>query len=158
MDLEKLTNILEKIFKESLEEKRYHFGLDKRKGISDKIASGSLRNSVKAIPGENEIGIEMNSYWRFVQSGRLRGKKRVPISEIEKWIDQRGLTGKTKEGKKMTRRQFAFAIQTNIRKFGIPSKPGFLDVVINKMYESTELSNILGDITVDELIDKMEGL
>lgn len=157
MDLQKLTDILEEIFKESLEERRYKFGLDKRKGISDKISSGSLRDSVRAIPKENEVDIEMNSYFKFIESGRLRNKKGVPASELEKWINERGLSGKTKDGKRMTKKQLSFAIQTNIKKFGIPARP-ILDNAINKIYNSTELAETLGDITVDELVEKLNEL
>jgi hypothetical protein len=158
MDIERLTIVLEDIFKESLEENVYHFGLSSRKGISNKIASGSLRNSIKAIPQEGAIGIEMNTYWRFVQSGRKSSKKGVPVDALERWIKERGLTGRDKKGKRMSTRSFAFAIQRNIKKFGIPSKPGFLDVAVMKMYESKELADVLGDITVDELIDHLEGI
>jgi len=158
MDISKLSDILEDIFKKSLEENIYHFGLAGRRGISNKIASGSLRNSIKGIPKTNEIDIEINEYWKFVQSGRQPGKKGVPIEALEIWIKERGLTGKDKKGKRMSNRSFAFAINQNIKKFGIPSRPGFLDVAITKMYESRELEEVLGNITVDELINKIEGL
>jgi len=158
MDISKLSDILEDIFKKSLEENIYHFGLAGRRGISNKIASGSLRNSVSAVPEPGAIGIEMNDYWKFVQSGRQPGKKGVPIEALEIWIKQRGLTGKDKKGKRISNRSFAFAINQNIKKFGIPSRPGFLDVAINKMYESKELQDELGNITIDELINHLEGI
>ncbi len=158
MNLEQLSIIIEDIFKESLEENRYHFGLDKRKGISNKVASGSLRDSVKAIPGKGEIGIEMNSYGKFVQSGRKSGKKNVPIDALILWIKERSLTGKDKDGKRMSTRSFAFAIQRNIKKFGIPSKPGWYDVAIEKIYNNKEIEELIGDLTVDDLINKLEGI
>lgn len=158
MDLERLSIILEDIFKESLEENIYRFGLAGRSGVSNKIASGSLRNSINAIPNDNVISIEMNTYWKFVQSGRKAGKKGVPVDALIKWIKERGLSGKDEKGKRMSTRSFAFAIQRNIKKFGIPSKPGWLDIAVEKMYNSQELMDVLGDITVDELINKLEGL
>lgn len=158
MDLEKLATILEQIFKESLEEDVYHFGLASHKGVSNKIASGNLRNSIKAIPEEGAIGIEMNSYGKFVQSGRKTNKKGVPVDALILWIQQRHLTGKTKDGKRMTTRQFAFAIQRNIKKFGIPSKPGWYDVAVEKIYNNKEIENLLIGLTIDDLINKIEGI
>lgn len=158
MDITKISIILEEIFKDTLEEPIYRFGLAGRKGLSNKIASGNLRNSIKAIPFKDAIGIEMDSYFRFVQSGRKSNKKGVPVDALIKWINERGLTGKDKKGKRMSTRSFAFAIQRNIKKFGIPSDPGFLDRAITKIYESEELANELGNVLVDELIDKIEGI
>lgn len=154
LDLEKLAELIEGYFKESLTEKRYRYGLPQRKGISDKIASGSLYNSVKAIPGLGEIGIEMNTYGKFVQSGRFPGKKGVPIDALVAWIKDRGLRPK----KGQTIRGMAFGIQKHIKKYGIPAQPGWFDVAIDKIYESEEINEVLGDITVDELIDNLTGI
>ena len=158
MNLEELTPIIEQVFKDALSQRIYRFGLASHHGVSNKIASGSLRDSIKAIPGAGEIGIEMNSYAKFVQSGRLPGKKNVPLDAILVWIKERHITGKDKKGKKMPDRSLGFAIMRNIKKFGIPSDPGFYDIAIQALYDSKELSDALGQMTVDELLNTIEGI
>jgi hypothetical protein len=60
MDLTKIAEILETTFKESLEKPIYRFGMPVKKGQSTKVASGSLRNSIEAIPTSKGIFIFMN--------------------------------------------------------------------------------------------------
>jgi len=80
MDLNAIAPIIENKFKEALAEKRYPFGFAKKQGISNKIATGSLYNSVKVsvVPGNNTeiIQITMNDYGQWVQSGRLNRASR----------------------------------------------------------------------------------
>ena len=124
MDLEKIAPIIEKIMKDTLEQKRYPFGFAKFKGVGNKVASGKLRDSisvkvVKVNEGESIIQVLTAEYAQWVQSGRLPGKKGIPVDALEKWIKERGLTGRDKKGRYIKRRSFAFAIQSNIKKFGI---------------------------------------
>ena len=154
LDLQKLAELIESYFKEALKEPIYRYGLPQRKGTSDKVASGSLYDSVRAIPGIGEIGIEMNSYGKFVQSGRFPGKKGVPVDALVAWIKDRGL----RPDQGQTIRGMAFGIQKHIKKYGIPAQPGWFDVAIDKIYESEEINEVLGDITVDELIDNLTGI
>ena len=124
MDLEKIAPIIETIMKKTLEQKRYPFGFAKFKGTGNKVASGKLRDSIKVVTkkvNEDETIIQVISedYAQWVQSGRPPGKKGVPISKLEQWIKDRGLQGRDKKGQFIKRRSFAFAIQNNIKKFGI---------------------------------------
>jgi hypothetical protein len=92
-----------------------------------------------------------------VQSGRLPGKKGVPVSAIEQWIKERGLTGRDKKGKFIKRRSFAFAIQNNIKKFGIrPSN--FLDVALEMIADDPKIMDLIGDEAYDDLINLIEGI
>lgn len=161
MNLDEIAPIIEAKFKQALAEKRYPFGMAKHKGVSDKIASGSLRNSVSVTTKETKDGavlqIAMNEYGQWVQSGRLPGKKGVPIDAIEKWIKQRKLKGRDKKGRFITNRSFAFGIQKNIKKFGIrPSN--WYDVAIEAVLEDTEIINLLGDASIEDLINAIEGI
>ena len=120
MDLEKIAPIIESILKKTLEQKRYPFGFAKFKGVGNKVASGKLRDSIqvqvkKVNEDETVIQVLAEQYSQWVQSGRLPGKKGVPISVLEKWIKERGLQGRDKKGQFIKRRSFAFAIQTNIK-------------------------------------------
>jgi hypothetical protein len=158
MDLENIAPLIEENIKKALAEKRYPFGVKTRPGISNKIASSSLYNSVQVKQsGNDSLEILMNQYWQYVQSGRLPGKKGVPIEAIEKWINERKLKGRDDKGKFIKKRSFAFAIQTNIKKFGIPPS-NFLDVAIENILEDNRIIELLGESTLDDLINKIEGL
>lgn len=161
MDLEKIAPIIEDILKKTLEQKRYPFGFAKFRGVGNKVASGKLRNSIKVnvIDNGNSPIIEIlaEQYAQWVQSGRLPGKKGVPISAIEEWIKSRGLQGRDKKGQFIKRRSFAFAIQNNIKKFGIrPSN--FLDVALETIAQDQKIMELLGDAAYEELIDLIEGI
>ena len=161
MDLEAVAPILEQILKESLEEKRYRFGFARYTGLGDKVASGKLVNSVQVnvVQKRNEsvLSVVMEDYGQFVQSGRIPGQKGVPISAIEQWIKDRGLQGRDRKGRYITRRSFAFAIQTNIKKFGIrPSN--FLDVAFDKIISDDRIIEIIGQEAFDDLINAIEGI
>ena len=158
MDLENIAPLIEENIKKALAEKRYPFGVKTRPGISNKIASSSLYNSVQVNQtGNDTLEVLMNDYWKYVQSGRLPGKKGVPIEAIEKWINERKLKGRDDKGKFIKKRSFAFAIQTNIKKFGIPPS-NFLDVAIENIMDDKRIIELLGDSVLEDLIDKIEGL
>lgn len=161
MDLEKIAPIIEKKLKDVLYEKKYPFGFSKYKGIGNKVASGKLVNSIQVITkqsGNNSvIQVLAEDYLSFVQSGRLPGKRGVPLDKIEDWIKSRGLQGRDKKGRFIKRRSFAFAIQTNIKKFGI-RPANFLDTAIQDLGEDEQIREILGDATFEELLNEIEGI
>jgi hypothetical protein len=161
MDVEKIAPIIESILKKTLEQKRYPFGFAKFRGVGNKVASGKLRDSIKVnvIDNGNSPIIEVlaEEYSKWVQSGRLPGKKGVPIFAIEKWIKERGLKGRDKKGRFINRRSFAFAIQNNIKKFGI-RPANFLDVALEMIAQDEKIMELLGDAAYEELIDLIEGI
>lgn len=162
MDFEKIAPIIEQIIKDTLEEKRYQFGFAKYRGISNKVASGSLRNSVQVkVSSDREskaiLQVIMNEYGAFVQSGRLPGKKMVPITPLIEWIKARKLLGRDSKGRFIKQKSFAFAIATNIKKYGIrPSN--FIDFSIEKIFEDARLTELIGDATYDDLINSIQGI
>jgi len=161
MDLEKIAPIIEGIMKETLEQKRYPFGFAKFKGVGNKVASGKLRNSIK-VQAQQEgtdtvIQVIAEEYAQWVQSGRLPGKKGVPIAALEQWIKERGLLGRDKKGRFIKRRSFAFAIQKNIKKFGI-RPANFLDVVLETLADDPRVIELLEDGAYEELIDLIRGI
>lgn len=162
MDLEEIAPIIQAIIKETLTEKRYPFGYSKNRGIGNKVSSGGLRNSVEVVvktgtEGEQVMDIMMLDYWQWVQSGRLPGKKGVPIDKIEQWIKDRGILGRDAKGKFIKRRSFAFAIQNNIKKFGI-RPANFIDASIEKIEKNNKIIELLGDATLEDLINTIEGI
>lgn len=161
MDLQQIAPIIQEILIQSLQEKRYPFGFAKYKGLGDKVASGKLKNSIKVQVNESQeqttIQVIAEDYFQWVQSGRLPGKKGVPIESIEQWIRERKLKGRDKKGKFIKNRNFAFAIQKNIKKFGIrPSN--FLDVAVDKIQDDQRILDIIGNSTFEELLNTIEGI
>jgi hypothetical protein len=158
MDLEKIIPIIEQTFQNALAQKRYAFGFDRYKGVSNKIATGSLRNSIQVkAKGKDEITISMNDYGQWVQSGRAPGKGKVPISAIISWIKARKLKGRDKKGRYIKDISFAFGIQTNIKKFGI-RKSDWYDVAIEELFENKQIEELLGDASIEDLINALEGI
>jgi hypothetical protein len=161
MDAEKIAPIIEDILKKTLEEKRYPFGFSKFKGVGNKVASGRLRDSITVTTQKSGddtiIQVIAEQYSQWVQSGRLPGKKGVPIDAIEKWIKERGLTGRDKRGRFIKRRSFAFAIQNNIKKFGI-RPANFLDVALESIADNPEIMQLIEDGSYDDLINLIEGI
>ena len=162
MDLQAIAPIIEEVIKETLQEKRYLFGFAKYKGLGNKVASGQLRNSVSVQVKQNKQNISvlqvmMAEYAQYVQDGRLSNKKGVPIQSLIDWIKSRKLKGRNKKGKFITDKSFAFAIQKNIKKYGIrPSN--FIDISIERLLGDQRIIDAIGDATVEDLINAIEGI
>jgi hypothetical protein len=161
MDLEAIAPILEDIIRQSLYEQRYKFGFANYRGVSNKVASGTLANSVEVQVTQNgtvtQLQILMEEYGQWVQSGRLPGKGLVPVGSLMAWIKQRGLKGRDKKGRFMTDKSFAFAIQKNIKKFGI-RPANFLDVSMEKIMADQRITDLLGEAAYDDLINAITGI
>jgi hypothetical protein len=158
MDLEAIAPILEDIIRQSLYEKRYPFGFANNRGIGNKVASGTLARSVEVQTVQKgpitELQVLMAEYAQWVQSGRLPGKGFVPVGSLMRWIKERGLKGRDKKGRFMTDKSFAFAIRTNIKKFGI-RPANFLDVSFEKIFEDPRILELVGDEGLEELTNKI---
>jgi hypothetical protein len=89
----------------------------------------------------------MDDYGKYVDSGRRKGAKKVPLDVLIAWIERKAIVNGDKEVKSL-----AFAIQQTIFKEGSPTKgsfrfsnngrrKGFIDFVIeNKLdFVYTEL-------------------
>ena len=177
MNLEEIAPIIEEIIKEAIAEKVYPFGFGKYKGLSNKIASHTLINSVqvevkggqknitrrqflKGQTGNNSkqsLQVIMVDYAQYVQAGRRPGKAGVPIKSLLEWIKDRKLKGRNKKGQFISNESFAFAIQTNIKKFGIRPAP-FLDVALDKLFDDPRITDLLGDAAYEDLINALEGI
>lgn len=178
MNLEKIAPLIEEIIKKSLEEKRYPYGFSSFRGKSDKVASGKLVNSINVKFEEDKDGMYYariygpngqllnQTYGNFpnnsVQAGRAKGKKGVPVSALIQWIKDRNLQPRDKKRRFAQKSEknikgMAFAIQKNIKKFGIrPSN--FLDVALENMMENKQINELLVDAALDDLLNALEGL
>ena len=115
-------------------------------------ATGNLINSfeqrVIEVPNSIVLEILMDDYGIYVNEGRAKKRKKVPINVLVDWIERKAIVNGDKEVKSL-----AFAIQQTIHKEGIPTKgsfkfsnngrrKGFIDFVINneldKVYNELE--------------------
>lgn len=156
MDLDSIGPLVVDALKQALAEKKYKFGNPPQgTKLGNKIASGKLQNSITAVSGRDSISISMEDYGEFVQSGRRKGAKGVPISALIDWIRERRI-----KPRDMTERQLAFAIQRNIKKFGIRPSNWF-DNAIDKLFDDPKLLDLISDNVeqqFEEIIDSIEGL
>ena len=151
MDYDKIAQIVVDNLKEALEEKRYKFGNPPRPTrLGNKIASGKLQDSISATTSQDAISIKMENYGQWVQSGRRKGEKGVPISALLRWIKDRRI-----KSKDLTDRQLAFAIQRNIKKFGIRPSNWF-DVAIDNMFDDPRFIDVFETTVADEIDMKLE--
>jgi len=107
-----------------------------------KKASGELIKTIEVVVKEKVSSIIIEEshvfYGEFVDKGRKKGVKRVPIDALEAWIKQRRFSVAVDNI-----RGTAFAIQTNIFKFGI--KPtNWIDETVSRT-----------DAKVVQMVDKV---
>jgi len=185
MDLQRLSPIIEQIFKQVLSEKRYPFGNGSKR--SDKIASRKLIDSIKGVQisedtivvfgpdnkplnqtygdwgGKGDVNIGRKGLFGFNEDRskkatkeQLQSIKGVPTGVLDKWAVRRGIAPKL-GGKFVKRKSFIFAIQTNIKKFGI-RPTNFIEIALDKIEADANLIKELETITIDELTKIIEGI
>lgn len=117
----------------------YKSGIEKYDAVaSRKLLSSVTVNTVNVDDGKITVSINLMDYWKFVEAGRQAGKM-PPVSAIEEWLTYKHIIpGDTQRGipdyaaltpnldsldvNKSTS-GLAWAIATNIKKFGIKPKP-----------------------------------
>jgi len=132
MDLNKLADMIDDMFRDPLLLKEYPFGFPE-KGKSNKYATGSLYNSVATVVKKSGndfiIDIFVNDYYVYVNRGRAKGKKWVPYSALMTWIQARGIKFNFSQEQKMV--SFAYAINKKRIKDG--KKPLPMRVLLDWM-------------------------
>jgi hypothetical protein len=124
-ELQRFGTFLVTLMKKKIKEKIYPYGNPETRGKGNKYASGQLYNSLTAtvIPSKNnkpsELVITYQDYFKYVNLGRKANKRKVPIFNLLQWIKIRGIKAKDKKGKQIKDLSLAFAIQTNIFRYGI---------------------------------------
>ena len=180
MDLEALAPIIADIVKESLNEKVYLYGRY-QKGLTNRVASGKLRDSIGAVVEDNKQGIQIirvtalggkrledtYAYWlindRNPGASPKDGKFRPAI---EDWIMNKKSfrirdykTGQFLPKTEKNVKGVAFVIARSIAKFGFQNKPkNFTTIAIDKIMKDPRITQIIEDATYDDLLDKIEGL
>jgi hypothetical protein len=181
MDLEALEPIIEQIIKDSLSANVYQYG--KNKNLTNRVASGKLRNCVKAKVQPNRQGIQIiqitflggktinqegvYAYWLANDRGPNKsGKKFANIGAIKEWIKNKKSfrtrdfkTGKFLPKNEKNIERAAFAIARSIGRFGYKNRPqNFVEVSIDKIMKNPKIIEIIGNATMDELINQIEGI
>ena len=114
--------------KEGLTRNDFPYGNPER-GMGNKVASGKLKNSIgyEVITGNDgspTLVLSYVDYFENVNYGRRPKKKKVPIKALLDWIKIRGIAAQNNNGIPIPPLSLAFAIQTNIYKFGI--RPAYI--------------------------------
>jgi len=142
--LQRLGTIFINFYKQKLQQKIYPYapgyngkGTIRPGSPGNKVATGQLLNSLTATvvksPQGSQLVITYMDYFEAVNLGRRPERKRVPITALLDWIKIRGIKGRNKRGRFIPNLSLAFAIQTNIYKYGIaPSN------IYDKAYDSFE--------------------
>lgn len=159
MNLQEIALILEEIVKDNLKKKYYPFGFP-QKGIGNKVASGKLRDSIEVIPyyknGLGQLLIAAEYYAEYVIRGRKKGKY-VPIEPLIDWIRERGLQGRDKKGRYISRKSFAFAISNSIKNNGIRAAD-FRYLSIEDILKDKRIPELLEDSAISDLINAIGKL
>jgi len=167
LELEDAANLFKTIIQKNLKASIWRFGFKDYTGLGNKTSTYNLFNSIetKITPtlGKTVIEISMIEYGRYVDLGRLKGKKMVPINVLIQWIKARKLRGRDKKtGQFITNEQFAWGIRTNIKKFGIRPNgqqgKGFIDMSINQLLADKKLDQFIldyGENFLDAQLDKI---
>lgn len=86
----------------------------------DHSATGKLIASLDWNIINSAVGtvlqVTMNDYGKYVNTGRKRGARKVPVDVLVEWVKQKGIATNNKKAVGI-----AFAIQKTIEKEGIPT-------------------------------------
>ncbi len=121
------------------------------------IASGRGISSIEVIVKEllDSIIVEESHefYMSFKDRGRKAGGKRVPIAALEEWLRIKNFSFAARNI-----RGVAFAIQTNIFKFGVKPRPWLTDTLLQETgrIEKDVSEAVIGqvDIIMDNLVSR----
>lgn len=122
--LEDLGFLFVESLKSKVRAKIYPYGNPNIKGRGNKIATGNLLDSFDYSVEIDANGMPVllltySDYFKYVNKGRKINVKRVPLNVLLKWIKIKGIRGRDKRGRFIKNTSFAYAIQTNIFKYGI---------------------------------------
>lgn len=178
MNLEAIEPIIEDIVKESLSDKVYLYGRY-QKSLTSRVASGKLRNSIKAVTKQDRSGVTViqvqafgqplsNTYAYWLANDRKPNGDGgyANIGAIEEWIKNKKSfkirdykTGKFLPKNEKNIKSTAFVVARSIGRFGYQNIPkNFVDVSYQKILNNTQIRELIAQATFDELLNAIEGL
>ena len=178
MNLEAIEPIIEDIVKESLSDKVYLYGRY-QKSLTSRVASGKLRNSIKAVTKQDRSGVTViqvqafgqplsNTYAYWLANDRKPngGGGYANIGAIEEWIKNKKSfkirdykTGKFLPKNDKNIKSTAFVVARSIGKFGYQNIPkNFVDVSYQKILNNTQIRELIAEASFDDLLKLIEGL
>lgn len=178
MNLEAIEPIIEDIVKESLSDKVYLYGRF-QKSLTSRVASGNLRNSIKAVVKKDRKGVQViqvqafgqplsNTYAYWLANNRKPNSNGgyANIGAIKQWIkDKKSFrirdlkTGKFLPKNEKNIKNTAFLVARSIGRFGYQNVPkNFVEVSYDKILKNTQIPALLEQSAYDELLNLIEGL
>ena len=171
--LEQWGKIFVTYLKDRVEAKIYPYGNPVR-GTGNKVASGNLLDSISYSVEPSDTGATLKityaDYFKPVNFGRKPRVKRVPLDVLLKWIKIKRIRGRDKKGRFIKDLSLAWAVQTNIYKFGIrptyiydktldsvedmfENPPPDLEAELNELYDAIgrDINNLLINMVDEEL-------
>lgn len=179
MDLSRIAPIMEEIVKESLSEKVYLYGRF-QKSLTSRVATGNLRNSIKAVVKGNKQGVQViqvqafgqplsNTYAYWLANDRKpnsSGSEFANIGAIQEWIKNKKSfkirdmkTGKFLPKNEKNIKNTAFVVARSIGRFGYQNKPkNFVEVSYDKILKDQRIIDLMEDALFDDVLNALEGL
>jgi hypothetical protein len=178
MNLEVIAPILEEIVKQSLSDKVYLYGRFQR-SLTSRVASGRLRDSIKAKVVSNKQGVQAiqvqafgqplsNTYAYWLANNRKPNGSGgfANIGAIEQWIkDKKSFrirdlkTGKYLPKNDKNIKSTAFVVARSIGRFGYQNIPkNFVDVSYDKIVKDTRIMSLIENQAFEDLLNQIEGL
>ena len=178
MDLSKIAPIMEEIVKESLSDKVYLYGRF-QKSLTSRVATGNLRNSIKAVVKGNKQGVQViqvqafgqplsNTYAYWLANDRKPngGGGFANIGAIQEWIKNKKSfkirdmkTGKFLPKNEKNIKNTAFVVARSIGRFGYQNKPkNFVEISYDKILKDNRILELMEDALYDDVLNALEGL
>jgi hypothetical protein len=178
MNLEAIEPIIEDIVKESLSDKVYLYGRFQR-SLTSRVASGNLKNSIKAVVKQDRQGIQViqvqafgqplsNTYAYWLANDRRPNGNGgfANITAIEEWIKNKKSfrirdlkTGKFLPKNEKNIKSTAFLVARSIGRFGYQNKPkNFIDISYEKIINNRQIMELIAEASTDDLLNVIEGL
>lgn len=176
MDIQAIAPIIEQIVKDSLNAKVYQYG-KRQKSLTNRVASGKLKNSIKAQVQPNRQGITVvqltafgqplnNTYAYWLINDRKGSGRFANITAIEQWIrDKKSFrirdfkTGKFLPKNEKNIKNVAFVVARSIGRFGYKNKPqNFAEISIKEIINNKQIIEIIGEATIDDLLNVIESI
>jgi hypothetical protein len=120
---------------------------------NNKDATGNLINSVRyTVNSQGKIVFLFAEEGKYVQSGRRKGARFPPPAAISKWIREKGIQGRGKDGRFITNKSLTYLISRGIVKKGIKPLP-FMSMAIKQSKEQLkkELKKAVTKVMVSRL-------